>query len=92
MSLAFAAHGATVVLLGKTVPKLEAVYDAIFEQAGVIRVDTIDELFDFANAFAFKSESAVGKISRRIPNGNRVAIVTNAGGPGILAADALGRD
>ncbi len=65
----------------------EAVYDAIFEQAGVIRVDTIDELFDFANAFAFKSESRLGKITRRIPNGNRVAIVTNAGGPGIVATD-----
>jgi len=65
----------------------EAVYDAIFEQAGVIRVDTIDELFDFANAFAFKSESAMGKVTRRIPNGNRVAIVTNAGGPGIVATD-----
>jgi acetyltransferase len=65
----------------------EAVYDAIFEQAGVIRVDTIDELFDFANAFAFKSKSALGKVTRRIPNGNRVAIVTNAGGPGIVATD-----
>jgi acetyl coenzyme A synthetase (ADP forming)-like protein len=65
----------------------EAVYDAIFEQSGVIRVDTIDELFDFANAFAFKSESSLGKVTRRIPNGNRVAIVTNAGGPGIVATD-----
>ena len=65
----------------------EAVYDAIFEQSGVIRVDTIDELFDFANAFAFKAESTLGKVARRIPNGNRVAIVTNAGGPGIVATD-----
>ena len=65
----------------------EAVYDAIFEQSGVIRVDTIDELFDFANAFAFKAESTLGKVTRRIPNGNRVAIVTNAGGPGIVATD-----
>ena len=65
----------------------EAVYDAIFEQSGVIRVDTIDELFDFGNAFAFKSESALGKVTRRIPYGNRVAIVTNAGGPGIVATD-----
>lgn len=65
----------------------EAVYDAIFEQSGVIRVDTIDELFDFANAFAFKAQSALGKVTRRIPAGNRVAIVTNAGGPGIVATD-----
>jgi acetyltransferase len=65
----------------------EAVYDAIFEQAGVIRVNTIDELFDFANAFSYKIESALGKMTRRIPSGNRVAIVTNAGGPGIVATD-----
>lgn len=56
----------------------EAVYDAIFEQAGVIRVNTLDELFDFANAFSYKVRSALGKMARRIPNGNRVAIVTNA--------------
>ncbi len=65
----------------------EAVYDAIFQQAGIIRVDTIDELFDFANAFACKKESALGKMVRKMPAGNRVAIVTNAGGPGILATD-----
>jgi acetyltransferase len=65
----------------------EAVYDAIFEQSGVIRVDTIDELFDFASAFAFKAQSSLGKVTRRIPAGNRVAIVTNAGGPGIVATD-----
>jgi len=65
----------------------DAIYNAIFQQAGIIRVDTIDELFDFANAFAFKSESALGKLKRKVPRGNRVAIVTNAGGPGILATD-----
>lgn len=55
----------------------EAVYDAIFEEAGIIRVDSVDDLFDFANAFAAK----------KMPNGNKVAIVTNAGGPGIVATD-----
>ncbi|MEI8172156.1 MAG: acetate--CoA ligase family protein [Deltaproteobacteria bacterium] len=65
----------------------EAVYDAIFKQAGIIRVDSIDELFDFANAFAYKQESTLGKRVRKLPTGNRVAIVTNAGGPGILATD-----
>ena len=65
----------------------EAVYDSIFEQCGIIRVDTIDELFDYANAFAFKRESQLGKLTRKVPGGNRVAIVTNAGGPGILATD-----
>ena len=65
----------------------EAVYDAIFKQAGIIRVESISELFDFANAFAYKHESALGKAKRKIPSGKRVAIVTNAGGPGILATD-----
>jgi len=52
---------------------------ALFRQAGVIRVDTIEELFDSANLLA----------NQPIPKGDRVGIVTNAGGPGILAADAL---
>lgn len=65
----------------------EAVYDAIFKQSGIIRCNTIDELFDFANAFAYKKRSPLGKIVRKIPLGNKVAIVTNAGGPGILATD-----
>ena len=65
----------------------EAVYDAIFEQSGIIRADSIDDLFNFANAFTFKKQSALGKIYRKIPAGNRVAIITNAGGPGIVATD-----
>jgi acetyl coenzyme A synthetase (ADP forming)-like protein len=65
----------------------EAVYDAIFQQSGIIRVESIDELFDFATAFAYKNESALGKLRRKVPHGNRVAIVTNAGGPGIVATD-----
>ena len=52
---------------------------ALFRQAGVIRVDTIEELFAAANLLA----------TQPIPPGGRVGIVTNAGGPGILAADAL---
>jgi len=62
----------------------EGVYDAIFQQSGIIRVDSIDELFDFATAFAYKNESTLGKFRRKVPGGNRVAIVTNAGGPGIV--------
>lgn len=52
---------------------------ALFRQAGVIRVDTIEDLFGVASLLA----------DQPIPAGNRVGIVTNAGGPGILAADAL---
>ncbi len=52
--------------------------DALFHQAGVIRTDTVTELFDVATL-----------LSRQpLPQGRRVAILTNAGGPGILAADA----
>jgi acetyl coenzyme A synthetase (ADP forming)-like protein len=65
----------------------EAVYDAIFAQCGVIRADSIDELFDFAIAFAYKNETQMGKMRRKVPFGNKVAIVTNAGGPGIVATD-----
>lgn len=65
----------------------EAVYEAIFKQSGVIRAESVNELFDFANAFAFKKASPVGKLKRKLPSGNRVAIVTNAGGPGIIATD-----
>lgn len=53
--------------------------DALFEQTGVMRVDTVEELFDVAVALS----------SQPIPKGNRVVVVTNAGGPGILATDAL---
>ncbi len=65
----------------------EAVYDAIFKQTGIIRAESIHELFDFAGAFAYKEESALGKLKRKMPRGNRVAIITNAGGPGIVATD-----
>ena len=59
----------------------EGVYDAIFKQAGILRVDNIDELFDYAKTFASKTHK---NGSPKILNGNRLAIVTNAGGPGIV--------
>ncbi|NTU60507.1 MAG: CoA-binding protein, partial [Deltaproteobacteria bacterium] len=65
----------------------EGVYDAIFQQSGIIRVDSIDELFDYAAAFAYRDVSDTGAVRRKVPSGNRVAIVTNAGGPGIVATD-----
>ena len=52
--------------------------NALFQQSGVIRADTIDEMFDIAACLE----------SQPLPAGARVAIVTNAGGPGILAVDA----
>jgi acetyl coenzyme A synthetase (ADP forming)-like protein len=52
--------------------------DALFAQTGVIRVDTLEELFDVAQVLS----------DQPVPAGRRVGIVTNSGGPGILAADA----
>ena len=55
----------------------EGIYDALFQQSGIIRAESIEELFNFAGAFS----------NQKIPMGNKVAIVTNAGGPGIVATD-----
>jgi acetyl coenzyme A synthetase (ADP forming)-like protein len=52
-------------------------YGAAFRRAGVVRAATFESLLDYARAFAVQP----------LPKGNRVAIVTNAGGPGIMAAD-----
>ena len=56
----------------------EAAFDALFRQAGVIRVDTVAELFDLGLVLAHQP----------IPPGPRLAIIGNASGPGVLAADA----
>ncbi|MGB7767773.1 MAG: acetate--CoA ligase family protein [Verrucomicrobiia bacterium] len=53
-------------------------YGAAFKRAGVIRAENFEALFDYAAAFAMQP----------LPKGERVAIITNAGGPGIMAADA----
>nr|MBC8252445.1 acetate--CoA ligase family protein [Ardenticatenia bacterium] len=57
----------------------EAAYKAAFQQAGVIRAPSMEALFDYARAFAYQP----------LLPGDRIGIVTNAGGPGILATDAL---
>lgn len=59
----------------------ERAYEAAFDQSGVLRARSMQELFDFALAFAYQP---------LIP-GDRLAIVTNAGGPGIIATDAAER-
>ena len=56
----------------------DAATDALLRQCGVLRADTVEEMFDLAMAFSHQP----------VPRGNRVAIVTNAGGPGIIIADA----
>lgn len=58
---------------------LDVGVDALFDQAGIMRVDTTEELFDVAAA-----------LSRQpIPKGKRVVVVSNAGGPAVLTTDAL---
>ena len=57
----------------------DAGYAAAFKRSGIIRADTFEAMFDFATAFAMQP----------LPKGKRVAIITNAGGPGIMAADAV---
>jgi acetyltransferase len=59
--------------------ELDVGVDALFDQCGVLRVSSIEELFDVAAALS----------KQPIPKGNRVAIVSNAGGPALLATDAL---
>jgi len=56
----------------------DVVVDALFEQAGVLRVDTMEQMLDGARVLC----------DQPVPRGTRVAVIGNSGGPGILAADA----
>lgn len=60
----------------------DVAYDAFFEQCGILRVESLNELFEYAIAFA----------RQPVPKGNRVAILTNAGGAGIMATDTAVRN
>lgn len=57
----------------------DVAYDSAFERTGVIRVDSIERLFDVSQALAYQP----------LPAGDRIAVVTNAGGPGIMMSDAV---
>ncbi len=59
----------------------DAAYDAIFLQSGIQRVEDVNEMFHYAEAFS----------RMPLPEGGRIAIVTNAGGPGIMTTDAAVR-
>jgi acetyltransferase len=59
----------------------ERAYEAALDQAGILRADTIQELFDVASILA----------GQPLPDTDGVAIVTNAGGPGVMTTDAVGR-
>lgn len=57
----------------------DAAYDAAFEQAGVLRANTAEELFEWSRALAWLP----------LPQGRRIAVLTNAGGPGVMSADFI---
>jgi len=57
----------------------DVAYESAFTRAGVIRCESIKQQFDFAQAFA----------NQPLPKGPNVVVITNAGGPGIMAADAI---
>ncbi|NLA05157.1 MAG: acetate--CoA ligase, partial [Firmicutes bacterium] len=54
-------------------------YDTAFQQSGILRTDNMSDLFDLGRAFS----------TQPLPQGNRVAIITNSGGPAIIATDAI---
>ncbi|HYB67839.1 MAG TPA: CoA-binding protein, partial [Candidatus Acidoferrales bacterium] len=58
---------------------MDQIYDGMFRQAGIIRARNVEELFDFGRALALQPPTYT----------RNVAVITNAGGPGIIAADAL---
>ena len=69
-----AAASHTGVLAG-----VDTAYGAAFRQSGVIRAETFEALFDYGSAFSLQP----------LPTGNQVLIITNAGGPGTMTADAV---
>jgi len=60
----------------------DTAYAAAFQRSGIIRADSFESLFDYAAAFSMQP----------LPCGKRVLIISNAGGPGVMAADACERD
>ena len=60
----------------------DSAYDAAFIQSGVIRANSVEELFDYALIFSYQP----------LLKGDRIAIVTNAGGPAVMAIDAIERE
>lgn len=64
-----------------TLAGAENAFDTAFKQSGILRAKTAEELFDYARIFSHQP----------LPKGPRIALITNAGGPGIIAADAVER-
>ncbi|HEX3013480.1 MAG TPA: acetate--CoA ligase family protein, partial [Methanobacterium sp.] len=60
-----------------TIAGSDSAYEAAFSQCGIIRVNSLDEMMDYSSALAFSP----------LPKGNKIAIITNAGGPAIMTTD-----
>ena len=60
----------------------EVAYECAFARSGIIRAESVEQMFDYALAFG----------NQPLPSGRRVAVITNAGGPGIMAVDACERE
>ena len=63
-----------------TIAGSEQAYEAGLDQAGVLRAENVQELFDFSQILE----------GQPIPEGNNIAVISNAGGPGVMATDAIG--
>ncbi len=63
-----------------TIAGSERAYEAGLDQAGVLRAENVQELFDYAQILA----------GQPVPEGNGIAVISNAGGPGVMATDAIG--
>ncbi|MDR5657269.1 acetate--CoA ligase family protein [Halodesulfurarchaeum sp. HSR-GB] len=63
-----------------TIAGSERAYEAGLDQAGVLRAENVQELFDYAQILA----------GQPVPEGNGVAVISNAGGPGVMTTDAIG--
>ena len=61
-----------------TIAGSDSAYEAAFSQCGIIRVNSLDEMMDYSSALALSP----------LPKGNKIAIITNAGGPAIMTTDA----
>lgn len=61
----------------------DTIYDAVFKQTGIIRAEDFEHMFDLAKAFA--------ALGHKLPKGDRIGIITDGGGAGVMASDAVAR-
>ncbi|ASJ12859.1 acetate--CoA ligase family protein [Thermococcus thioreducens] len=61
----------------------DTIYDAVFKQTGVIRAEDFEHMFDLAKAFA--------ALKDKLPRGDRIGIITDGGGAGVMASDAVAK-